>query len=273
MESKVKISNLETQRALELKDKQIIIDRLEVAKKRNERVFFIAGIIALLSVIAIVIRNMKLSAAKELSENKLHAFQARMNPHFIFNSLNSIQSLVLNGETINSITYLSRFSKLMRQILDSSAKSRVVLQTEIDMLRGYIELEQLRFDAFTYELLIAPGIATENIQVPAMIIQPFVENAIIHGILPKKGEGSLRISFEQKSNAVICTIDDNGIGRKASAALNAERRKDHQSHGISIAANRLALLSTNIKGSVTYLDKEEAGIAAGTTVILQIPVL
>jgi tetratricopeptide (TPR) repeat protein/two-component sensor histidine kinase len=273
LESKVKIANLETKREVELKDKQIEIDRLEVAKKRNERAFFIAGIALLLGITAFVFRNIRLKSAKELSENKLQAFQARMNPHFIFNSLNSIQSLVLNSETVPAITYLSRFSKLMRQILDSSAKSKVVLQTELDMLRGYIELEQLRFDAFRYELNVAPDIAAESTEVPAMIIQPFVENAIIHGILPKKADGVLKVSFSKEEGRIICTIDDNGIGRKASAALNAERRKDHESHGISIASNRLALLSKNAKGGVMYIDKEDGGGAKGTTVILQIPIL
>lgn len=273
LESKVKISNLETKRELELKDKQIEIDRLAVAKKRNERVFFIIGIALLLMVGGIIFRNIRLQNAKQLSEGKLSAFQARMNPHFIFNSLNSIQSLVLNNDTIGSITYLSQFSKLMRQILDSSAQSKVMLSTELQMLRGYIELEQLRFDRFSYEINVSPGISPDGIEVPAMLIQPFVENAIIHGILPKKGEGRLTLSFEKADGHLACTIDDNGIGRKASAVLNAARRKDHESHGISIASNRLALLSKSTKGSVIYIDKEEGGIATGTTVILQIPIL
>lgn len=272
-ESKLKVTNLESQRELELKDKQIEINRLEVAKKRNERVFFIIGIGLLLAVGVILFRNIRLRNAKQLSEGKLSAFQARMNPHFIFNSLNSIQSLVLNSETVPAITYLSRFSKLMRQILDSSAKSKVLLQTELEMLRGYIELEQLRFDRFRYELAVAPDISPEGTELPAMIIQPFVENAIIHGILPKRDEGVLIVSFTKGEGCIICTIDDNGIGRKASAALNAERRKEHESHGISIAANRLALLSKSVKGGVTYIDKEAGGIATGTTVILNIPTL
>ncbi len=274
--ARVKVANLETRRELELKDKQIEIDHLAVAKKRNERGFFIAGIILMLVVIGAVFRNMKLRSARELSENKLNAFQARMNPHFIFNSLNSIQSLVLNNETINSIKYLSEFSKLMRQILDSSAKSKVLLKTEIQMLRSYIELEQLRFERFTYEITIADNITSEGIEIPAMIIQPFVENAIIHGILPKRDAGLLSVAFRKEDARIICTIDDNGIGREKSAGLNSGRSKEHQSHGISIAVNRLALLGKARKGEankVVYIDKKESGIATGTTVILQIPIL
>lgn len=273
LESRLQVGNLETQRELSLKEKQIEINRLEVAKKRNERVFFITGIALLLAVGAILFRNIRLRNARRLSEGKLSAFQARMNPHFIFNSLNSIQSLVLNSETVPAITYLSRFSKLMRQILDSSAKSSVLLKTELEMLRGYIELEQLRFDRFRYELLVGPDISPEGTELPAMIIQPFVENAIIHGILPKEGEGLLTVSFFRNEKGLVCTIDDNGIGRKASAALNASRRKDHESQGIAIASSRLALLSKSAGSSVTYTDKETAGTATGTTVTLQIPIL
>ena len=190
-ENKIKITNLETRREIELKDKQIIIDQLEVAKKRNERVFFIAGIILLLAVVVIVIRNIRLSTAKELSENKLNAFQARMNPHFIFNSLSSIQSLILNNETESSIDYLSEFSVLMRQILDNSAKSKVTLKTEIDMLRSYIELEHLRFDGFQRNITVAENVAEESTEVPGMIVQPFVENAILHGLMSKGDKGVL----------------------------------------------------------------------------------
>lgn len=274
IDNRIQMANMEIRREAELKDKQIELDRLAVAKKRNERVFFIAGIALLLIGTGIVIRNIRLRNAKELSENKLSAFQARMNPHFIFNSLNSIQSLVLSGETISSITYLSRFSKLMRQILDGSGRSKTLLQDEIDMLRSYVELEQLRFDRFTFQIDVAPDINAAALEVPTMIIQPFVENAIIHGILPCRNEGLLRISFGRRGNTIVCTVDDNGVGRKRSRELNAARSKEHKSQGISIATNRLALLDKRRADSaVQYIDKEEAGNPSGTTVILQIPLL
>lgn len=275
-ESKLKITNLETQRELELKDKQIIIDKLEVAKKRNERLFFIAGIVLLLAVVIIVIRNIRLSTAKELSENKLNAFQARMNPHFIFNSLSSIQSLIMNDEKEQSIDYLSEFSILMRQILDNSGQSKVTLKTEIDMLRSYIELERLRFGNFQHSIYIAPDIIEETVEVPGMIIQPFVENAILHGIMSKGEKGSLNISFTRDDKHIICTVEDNGIGREAAGGIKAKKPNRRQSHGTSIAINRLTLLNDKKRGlvnKVIYIDKIENGIAAGTKVIIELPKL
>ncbi len=275
-ESKIKVTNLETKRAIELKDKQIEIDRLAVAKKRNERTFFIAALAMLCMVAGILFRNLRLKAARELSENKLTAFQARMNPHFIFNSLNSIQSLVLNNETISSVKYLSEFSRLMRQILDNSAKNKTSLKEEVQMLRSYIELEQLRFERFTWSINVAESIQPEAVQVPSMIIQPFVENAIIHGILPKAEEGVLNVSFTKGDRHIVCTVDDNGIGRERSAELNHRKGRKRESHGINIASSRLALLGDKRKGAadrVVYIDKKEGGVATGTTVIIQIPIL
>jgi LytS/YehU family sensor histidine kinase len=275
-DNNIKIANLETKRELELKDKQILLDKLEIKKKQNERIFFISVILLLLAVIAIVFRNLKLSVAKELSENKLNAFQARMNPHFIFNALNSIQSLMLQNETLLSIKYLSGFSKLMRQILDNSSKSRVLIDTEMEMLRTYIELEQLRFNCFAWKVDIAGNTAKNNLYVPPMIIQPFVENAIVHGILPKGKDGMLTISLERDNGHILCIVEDNGIGRQRSYELNREKHKGHESHGIDIATKRLTLLKGKKNGagnSVIYVDKIENNIATGTKVIIQIPIL
>lgn len=275
-ESRVRITNLETQRELELKDKQIIIDRLEVAKKRNERVFFITGAVLLIIVVIIVVRNIRLSTARELSENKLNAFQARMNPHFIFNSLSSIQSLIMNDEKEHSMDYLSEFSTLMRQILDNSGQSKVSLKTEIDMLRSYIELERLRFGNFSSSISIATGINQEKVNVPGMIIQPFAENAILHGIMTKGENGKLEISFTQNNGHIVCTIEDNGIGREAAAEIKARRPNKRQSHGTSIAINRLTLLNDKkrrLVNRVIYEDKMQDGKATGTKVIIELPKL
>ena len=275
-DSKLRIARLETQRELDLKDKQIIIDQLEVTKKRNERVLFAAGFVLLLVVVIIVVRNIRLSTAKELSENKLNAFQARMNPHFIFNSLSSIQSLIMSNEMEQSIDYLSEFSILMRQVLDNSALSKVTLKTEIDMLRSYIELEHLRFDGFSRNINIDNNIAEEKTDVPGMIIQPFVENAILHGLVSKGAEGRLDVAFTRTDKHIICTVEDNGVGRERSAEINKKRSKTRQSHGTAIATNRLTLLNDKKKGlinKVTYIDKTENGIATGTKVIIELPIL
>jgi len=289
-ENKIKIVNLETEREIDLKnkqieidqletrnkDRQIQIDKLEVARKKNIGLFFISGIILLLVVVTIMYRNLRLSAAKELSENKLNAFQARMNPHFIFNSFNSIQSLMLNNEIIPSIKYLSEFSKLMRQILDNSAKNKVRLSEEIQMLKSYILLEQLRYNNFKWDINIAENVFEEAVFVPGMIIQPFVENSIVHGFQPDHKDWLLTISIERQDKQIICIVDDNGIGREKSYAFNRERDKERQSYGTNIAISRLALLNNNKRGlvnKVIYTDKTENGIATGTKVTIQIPIL
>lgn len=272
----VKIANLGAVRELELKDKQIELSRLAMEKKRNERYFYIAGLLMVLGVAGVSIRNMKLSTAKELSENKLSAFQARMNPHFIFNALSSIQSLIMNNENERSIDYLAEFSTLMRQVLDNSTKSKVLLKTEIDMLRSYIELEHLRFECFLWEIAVADDIDQETIEIPGMIIQPFVENAILHGLIPRGEGGLLKVEFTKNSKQIICTVEDNGIGREKSGELNKSRNRDRQSHGVNIATSRLALLNNKKAGvinKVTYTDKNENGLATGTLVTIQLPVL
>lgn len=275
-ENNKQIARLETRRQLELKDKQIELDRLAVAKKRNERVLFAAAFLLVLAVVIIIIRNIRLKSAKELSENKLQAFQARMNPHFIFNSLSSIQSLILNDDKEGSVDYLSEFSGLMRQVLDNSALSKVPLKAEIDMLRSYIELEHLRFDGFSRSIKVADDISPESVEVPGMIVQPFVENAILHGLMGKGSEGRLDVTFSRKERHIICIVEDNGIGRAASAELKAKRNITRKSHGISIATNRLALLNDKKRGlvnNITYIDKIEDGKPAGTKVIIELPIL
>lgn len=276
IESKLKITNLETKREIELKNKQLEINRLEVEKKRNIQWGLVGGIVLLVVVGIFGYRNMKLSTAKELSENKLNAFQARMNPHFIFNSLNTIQSLILSNETMSSIKYLSEFSRLMRQILDNSARSKVLLKDEIQMLRSYISLEQLRYNNFTWDINIDEDVDEETMMIPGMIVQPFVENAIVHGFQPERKDGVLVVSFSRKNKQLLCVVDDNGIGRKKSGELNRERRKNHQSHGVNIATSRLALLNNKRNGlmnTVTYIDKEEKGVAKGTRVTIELPIL
>jgi sensor histidine kinase YesM len=219
---------------------------------------------------------MKLAAAKELSENKLNAFQARMNPHFIFNALSSIQSLIMDNENERSIDYLSEFSTLMRQVLDNSLKSKVLLRTEINMLRSYIELENLRFECFQWDIEVKDNVDPDDVEIPGMIVQPFVENSILHGLIPRGENGRLTVTFERVGSHITCVVDDNGIGREASAVLNKSRNKSRQSHGISIATNRLALLNDKRRkliNTVVYTDKQEQGIATGTRVTIQLPIL
>lgn len=172
--------------------------------------------------------------------------------------------------------YLSEFSVLMRQILDSSGQSKVSLKTEIDMLRSYIELEHLRFDSFEWSITVAADIDEEALAVPGMVVQPFVENAILHGLVTKGSEGRLDILFERRDRHIACTVEDNGIGRAASAEIQAGRAHKRQSHGTSIAINRLTMLNDKKRGlvnKVAFIDKTEGDLATGTKVIIELPIL
>jgi LytS/YehU family sensor histidine kinase len=144
------------------------------------------------------------------------------------------------------------------------------------MLRSYIELEHLRFECFLWEIAVADDIDQETIEIPGMIIQPFVENAILHGLIPRGEGGLLKVEFTKNSKQIICTVEDNGIGREKSGELNKSRNRDRQSHGVNIATSRLALLNNKKAGvinKVTYTDKNENGLATGTLVTIQLPVL
>lgn len=249
--------------------------------------FRLLVVVLLVSILALLLRwriksidkarMLELAVQKELGESRLQAFQARMNPHFIFNSLNSIQSFVLNNDKIYALNYLSKFSKLLRKTLDNSLRTKISLEQEVDMLTSYIQMEELRFDhGFNFEIVLNENIAPANLFIPGMIIQPFVENAIIHGLMHKKEKGLLQVHFSLSGQQLICTVEDNGIGRAKSAEINAKKSTNHQSQGTAIAINRLRLLSDVKKGiinDVTFVDLYDDGHEAGLKVIIKLPLL
>jgi ligand-binding sensor domain-containing protein len=223
-------------------------------------------------------QDLQVSMARQLNESRMQAFQARMNPHFIFNSLNAIQYFIMKDDKMSTMNYISRFARLLRQILDNTLAAKVNLDKEIEMLRSYIEIEELRFDhRFSYHIEVEEGLNPTAIEIPGMVIQPFVENAILHGLLHKESKGSLTIRFSPNGGlGIVCVVEDNGVGRKASAALNHKKASRHQSHGTSIAVNRLSLLNDREKGivnDVVFTDLEEDDIAFGTKVTIYIPIL
>lgn len=171
--------------------------------------------------------------------------RAQMNPHFIFNSLNSIQHLITNNEKQSALKYLTKFSNLLRQILESSINLNVVLAEEIRLLTIYIELESLRFDQnFKYAITIDDELDIYLQEVPVLLVQPYVENAIIHGLIPKEGNRELNVAFKDADNYVQCIITDNGIGRAAASKLKA-MKNINPSRGMSVTEQRLASLHKN----------------------------
>jgi ligand-binding sensor domain-containing protein len=212
---------------------------------------------------------------KQIAEYQMTAIQAQMNPHFIFNAINSIQNYVLSHETQYAYDYLAKFSKLIRQVLQNSQKSLLSLRKEIDMLDLYIELEQRRFqNKFTYEIICTDELSVDEVKVPVMFIQPYIENAIWHGImnLEENKTGELKIIFSTEAGFLKIVIHDNGIGRVRAGLL--KKRKDHQSMGMLLTERRLEILKTisdqEIRTVITDL-YDTSGAASGTQVEIYLP--
>lgn len=201
------------------------------------------------------------------------ALRSQMNPHFIFNCINSIKALIKQQQDAKAIDYLTTFSKLLRTILSNAEKRTITLFDEIETCRLYIKLESMRFEKkFTYTINIDDGLDLKSIEVPALILQPFIENAIWHGLLQNGTPGTLTIIIKEQHGAIQCTIDDNGIGREQSLKNKAIYQDDtHQSRGINITQSRLNIDNalSNRNAAVQIVDKTNAtGQAVGTTVVL-----
>ena len=218
----------------------------------------------------------KVNLEKNLNQSKLKAIKSQMNPHFFYNALNTIQSYILSNDKKQAVSYLSKFSTLTRTILEMSEKENITLSDEIKTLGLYLDIEKARFDEdFSYEINIAYGIDIENIKIPSMLLQPYVENAVKHGLLHKKGEKKLTIDFERILDSLKITIDDNGIGRQKSAELNAIKNKDHLSFATEAMQNRIALLNQYKQKNIAInfedkFNKNEQSL--GTKVIIEIPI-
>jgi sensor histidine kinase YesM len=212
----------------------------------------------------------------DLSHYRLISLRKLMNPHFIFNSLNSIQSFILQNDKLKASLYLSKFSGLIRKVLEQSQMEYITLSEELETLSVYIELESQRFvEKFTSSLIIEPDIKTDNYLVPPLIFQPFVENAIWHGLMQKENGGKVTISIKLHNNSLHCTIEDNGIGRDASMKIN-KNRKERESFGIKATGQRLKILNSlnNSDMVLTYTDlQDSAGKALGTKVEFFLPCL
>jgi ligand-binding sensor domain-containing protein len=216
--------------------------------------------------------NRKAELKNKMILSQMAALKSQMNPHFMFNALNSIQDLVIQQDIKNSNYYLGKFSKLMRKILHASDSENHALQDEIEFLELYLDLEKLRFgDDFTYTITVDPALETDEIRVPSMIIQPFVENAMKHGLLHKSGTKTLHIDFSLRDK-LICTVTDNGVGRKRAAEIKNRAGEKHRSFATGATQQRLDLLNTSVSGfGFKIIDLEKEGIAAGTQVVIYIP--
>ncbi|MBL4705021.1 MAG: histidine kinase, partial [Flavobacteriales bacterium] len=242
-----------------------------------QRWWFIAAIFGLVLLIVFYffsrrMKRQRIEAKRkiELNASKLTAIQSQMNPHFIFNALNSIQDLVLKQDVENSYNYITKFANLVRSTLSYSEMDFIDFESELKLIDLYLTLEKLRFKE-DLVFKIEQG-EIDDILVPPMLIQPFIENALVHGLLHRKGLKNINIQFELKKE-LHCIITDNGIGRKKSREINERQRKDHESFSVIAIKKRFEILQENFGGSLgfEYTDLEENGKCIGTQVTLRIP--
>ena len=226
-------------------------------------------------------RSEKVREVAELQQQKtemeMQALRAQMNPHFIFNSLNSINRFILQNDRAQASEYLTKFSKLVRMILQNSQASLITLESELESLDLYLNLESLRFNYhFDYNITVPKDLDKEVLQVPPLILQPYVENAIWHGLMHKEEKGHLDIDISEKDDQLFLKIRDDGVGREKAKAMASKSATKHKSMGLRITENRIAILQKNgLKESpVTIHDLvNDNGDAAGTEVIIKMPLI
>jgi len=224
-------------------------------------------------------RSEKEKQFAELQQQKIQlemqALRAQMNPHFIFNSLSSINMFILENNKLQASEYLSKFSRLVRLILQNSQEAFIPLDRELEALRLYLELESLRFEQrFEYKISVNDEVDTTMVKVPPLIIQPYAENAIWHGLMHKKEKGHLEIELYQKEKLLFCKIADDGVGRKRAAELNTKSSLTYKSMGMRITADRIAILQQQEQNK-TFISVKDLvlpdGRPAGTEVLIKVP--
>lgn len=279
IQSKYRMQELERENEeLEI-NRQLNAQKLRNQELRTRQVTYIvvgmgAGLILILIIGFLILRQNKLNNHIRIKALEQHALRAQMNPHFLFNSLNSIQSLIATDRNAEASIYLAKFSRLMRRILQNSRQAFISLNQEIEFLDNYIELEQRRFtEAFEYEIREEVEDA-HFVMIQPMVIQPFIENAIIHGLLRQAQKGKLSVVFQEYSEYLIrCVIEDNGIGRKAAAAFKTDEKQE--SLGVKITEERLQqfIKDKNAGPAVRYVDlNDEQGQPTGTRVEVLLPI-
>jgi len=211
---------------------------------------------------------------QNLAESQLTALRAQMNPHFLFNCLNSINWYIIKNRPAEASRYIAKFSRLIRLILDHSKNRQITLAQELEALHLYLEMEAMRFEQrFEYHIDVSPDLDPEEVMVPPLIFQPYIENAIWHGLMPKDGPGHLQLTLRQEDDGLVCTIEDNGIGRVAAAANTAHTARKRQSQGLKITEARIRQVNGRVNGEspVQFTDLYYSdGQAAGTRVEVRI---
>ncbi|RMZ59143.1 histidine kinase [Chryseobacterium nematophagum] len=229
-----KIAQLEKEK--ELKD--------ELIRKKNVFNYSLMGALVLLTILIVFIfRTLKKVQIKN-KKIALQSLRREMNPHFIFNSLNSVNHFIATNNELEANQYLTKFSKLMRGVMENSTEDFIPFQQELDLLHNYLALEKTRFpDKFEYEITVDENLSMHSLQVPGMLVQPFLENAIWHGLRYRSEKGFLKLCFEKDSQNLKITIEDNGIGIEESKKQKTQHQKSREGRGMKNTLERIALLN------------------------------
>ena len=252
--------------------KTVTATNKDLVKTQRNYLWAIIGVLLVSMLLGSIIFYQKLKNAKARTQNittEQKLLRSQMTPHFIFNSLSVLQGMILNKEDKKSISYLSKFSKLMRITLENSRDKLVLLSQELLAIENYLALQNLENEAYQYSVLVDENINTEAFEIPPMLIQPFVENAIEHAFINQKKNRKINIHLSFTDDKLLCTISDNGVG---SNYENGNKRKDKKSLATTITSERLKILSKDLKmeGFVMVEDRQVYG-EQGTIVTLQIP--
>jgi tetratricopeptide (TPR) repeat protein len=286
--------NTITQLSLNQRDRQVEHQQLQLESKNNS---ILRGVIGGLILLAIGIgwfigyrqknrrerelwQQQKMAAENLLNvqTSELKALRSQINPHFIFNCLNAVKSLVLQNQNDAASAYVTKFSRLVRLVLENSRSEWITLEQELETLTLYLDIEQMRFNnRFQYWINLENDVDTEGVKLPPMLIQPYVENAIWHGLMHKEGDGNVTISILEKgNNQLVINILDDGIGRKKAMELKSKTATQRKSFGMEISADRIHIINqiykTNAQVTVYDLTDETTGEATGTRVQLLLSV-
>lgn len=266
----------------EKKEQQILLlqNENDLQKSRSKQTFIfglgiIGFIVIVLFLIIIYLRQNRLKVAHERTIFQQKLLRSQMNPHFIFNSLASLQNTILNNEPEKASKYLARFSRIMRNILYSSVDEFITLGEEISTIENYLALQKIRFpEKFDYMLEVDEKIDTDSIFIPPMMAQPFIENAIEHGVKHRKSKGNIHVRFAQVHDTLIYEVEDDGVGREVSQQINRKQNSDHKSLAIDITMERVKVFNKKKKKKIKLeiIDlKDNRGEASGTLVRFNFP--
>ncbi|MEJ7626610.1 MAG: histidine kinase [Ferruginibacter sp.] len=276
-ELQVEYGTYKTSEQIKSLQKEALIKDLELSNARRNKTIYGIIILGLIAAFASILYNRNLrnrTAMQKLKgELEMKALRSQMNPHFIFNSLNSIQKYIWENKQEDASEYLTKFARLIRLVLENSLHQSIKLTEELNALRLYIEMEHRRNNQkFDYSITIDKLIDGENTYIPPLLLQPYVENAIWHGLSQKDGRGKLLISIEKKDNLLLCHIEDDGIGRSRSSEIKPVS-KNKTSLAMNISSQRIAWLKKDagVAASVDITDKYSEGNSTGTAVLLTLP--